>query len=722
MSGIANTGGGGGGAAGNATGGAGTAGVGGSGVVVLRYLGNAKATGGTITSGTGTAAGYTLHTFTSTGTSAFTLTAPVSATLAGSISGTGGFTWNSGGRLTLSGTNSYSGGTVVAAGSIVGTTASLQGAITNNAAVEFAQAASGTYSGNMSGSGSLTKSGAGTLTLSGSNTFSGGATLGAGVLALGSADALGSFGPILFGGGTLQYTASNTTDYSNRFSNVAGQQYSIDTNGQDVTLGSNLTSSGGSFTKLGGGTLTLSGTNSYSGGTTVSAGRLVGTSASLQGAITNNAAVEFAQASSGTYSGSMSGSGSFTKTGAGSLTLAGTSSFTGPTRVEAGVLALGTGGSLAAASSLELVAGGTLNIAGRSQTFSAVSGTAGTIALGAGTLTVNASTASEFGGGITGLGSLVKQGAGTFTLSGTNSYGGGTTISAGRLIGTTDSLQGAITNNAAVEFAQTSAGTYSGNMSGTGSFTKSAAGNLILTGSSNYTGATTVSAGRLSVNGVLGNSPVMVLAAAELGGSGSIAGSLAILSGGTLAPGNSIDSLAGGATSFAAGSTFGYEVNSSLLGNLGTAADLLVVNGNLDIASGSLLTFTDITSGTVQPFVEDTTIFAMINYTGSWNNGLFTYGGNELADGERFFVGSQQWEIDYNYAYNTASPSTIRPLNFQADYLPSSGTQTFVAITAVPEPSTLVLLGIGSALACWAARRRRALPRTPHGVALPAQA
>ncbi|MFY8222616.1 MAG: PEP-CTERM sorting domain-containing protein [Pirellulales bacterium] len=40
----------------------------------------------------------------------------------------------------------------------------------------------------------------------------------------------------------------------------------------------------------------------------------------------------------------------------------------------------------------------------------------------------------------------------------------------------------------------------------------------------------------------------------------------------------------------------------------------------------------------------------------------------------------------------------------------------------MPEPSTLVLLGIGSALACWAARRRRALPRTPHGVALPAQA
>jgi hypothetical protein len=38
---------------------------------------------------------------------------------------------------------------------------------------------------------------------------------------------------------------------------------------------------------------------------------------------------------------------------------------------------------------------------------------------------------------------------------------------------------------------------------------------------------------------------------------------------------------------------------------------------------------------------------------------------------------------------------------------PSSGVQTFVAITAVPEPSTLALLGIGGVLAAWAASRRR---------------
>ena len=130
----------------------------------------------------------------------------------------------------------------------------------------------------------LEKVGSGKLTLSGSNTYSGTTTLTAGTLALGSANAIGSSGTISFGGGTLQSSASNTADYSARFSNAANQQVKIDTNGQSVTLAANLTSSGGSFTKLGAGTVTLSGSNTYSGATTVSAGTLL-----VNASLTNSA-------------------------------------------------------------------------------------------------------------------------------------------------------------------------------------------------------------------------------------------------------------------------------------------------------------------------------------------------------------------------------------------------------------------------------------------------
>lgn len=123
--------------------------------------------------------------------------------------------------------------------------------------------------------GGITKSGAGTLVLSGSNTFTAGTNVNAGIVSLGHAQALGSSGTISFGGGTLQYSASNTADYSGRFSAAAGQAYNLDTNGQNVTLATGLTSSGGSLTKSGAGTLTLTGSNSFTGATTAAAGRLL---------------------------------------------------------------------------------------------------------------------------------------------------------------------------------------------------------------------------------------------------------------------------------------------------------------------------------------------------------------------------------------------------------------------------------------------------------------
>lgn len=114
----------------------------------------------------------------------------------------------------------------------------------------------------------FTKSGAGTTVLSGMNNYTAATQINGGILALGSAGALGDLAPILFGGGTLQYGSANQTDYSDRFANSGGQAWSIDTNGQSVTFASDLQGAGSRLSKSGTGRLTLTGgrgTPSYDG-------------------------------------------------------------------------------------------------------------------------------------------------------------------------------------------------------------------------------------------------------------------------------------------------------------------------------------------------------------------------------------------------------------------------------------------------------------------------
>jgi fibronectin-binding autotransporter adhesin len=85
------------------------------------------------------------------------------------------------------------------------------------------QSYSGAVTGTTSFSGALVKEGSGTWTLD-TALAPGSVAINAGTLAVGHASAIGSSGTISFGGGTLQASASNTTDYSDRFSNAADQQ------------------------------------------------------------------------------------------------------------------------------------------------------------------------------------------------------------------------------------------------------------------------------------------------------------------------------------------------------------------------------------------------------------------------------------------------------------------------------------------------------------------
>lgn len=135
-----------------------------------------------------------------------------------------------------------------------------------------------------------------------------------------------------------------------------------------------------------------------------------------------------------------------------------------------------------------------------------------------------------------------------------------------------------------------------GNGTGTLSLVKNDGGTLELTGDNSYGGGTTVSAGTLLVNNAsgsgTGSGTVIVSAAATIGGTGSIAGALNVS--GVLSPGASIETFASGTLSFFDGSTFAVEVDSGVSGTVG--ADLQKVYGNLNFDGEVALQIDDIAS------------------------------------------------------------------------------------------------------------------------------
>ncbi len=283
----------------------------------LAYTGSANATlsrGITVSNGLGTVANLGSGTLTLSGTQ--TNNGTILRLAGGTIDVTGKITGASvnsdlyidGGTVILSSsTNDYAGVTLVSAGTLQvgkgGTAGSLgPGSVIDNAALVFNRSDTVTVGNAISGTGALAQSGTGTLGLTGNNSYTGGTNLNAGTLALGSAGAIGSSGLISFGGGTLQSSAANTTDYSSRFSNAAAQAYKLDTNGQNVALASPLTSIGGSLTKSGAGTLTVTNTHTYTAATNVNGGTLL-----VNGALSNTSAVTVAAGATLGGAGSIAG-------------------------------------------------------------------------------------------------------------------------------------------------------------------------------------------------------------------------------------------------------------------------------------------------------------------------------------------------------------------------------------------------------------------------------
>ncbi|WP_199913533.1 autotransporter-associated beta strand repeat-containing protein, partial [Xanthomonas fragariae] len=220
---------------------------------------------------------------------ALTVDNPANLTLAGDISGSGALIKTNTGTLTLDGSNSYTGGTTLNAGTLVVDSASLQGAIVDNATLVFNQAANEVFTGSITGTGSVIKDGAGALQLNGANGYTGGTSIAAGTLI----------------GDTTSLQGDIANNAALVFDQAIGGVYAGTVSGT------------GSLEKAGTGVLQLVGANTYTGGTVVSAGSLIGNTTSLQGNVVDNATLVFDQATDGVFAGAVSGTGGVIKQGAG---------------------------------------------------------------------------------------------------------------------------------------------------------------------------------------------------------------------------------------------------------------------------------------------------------------------------------------------------------------------------------------------------------------------
>ncbi|KRC81464.1 hypothetical protein ASE13_03470 [Sphingomonas sp. Root241] len=541
---------------------------------------------------------------------------------------------NDAGRWILTGNNTYTGPTNVNAGTLIigngGATGSITSSLVNNAGVlGFNRSDSMTLAGTIVGTGSVQQIGAGTTILTGASTYTGGTTIAAGTLQLGSGAGGGATGSIVgnvANNGTFAFNRSNALTFAGTISGT------------------------GQVSQIGSGTTTLTGTNSYSGGTNINAGTLrVSADANLGaasgglrfngGTLNTTASFTSARATSlagaGTFlvdplttvtlNGAVSGGGTLTKTGTGTLTLAADNSYTGLTTINAGTLQVGNGGTTGS------IVGNVVNNA---------------------TLEFQRSDAYAYGGNISGTGALIQSGAGVLSLTGNSSYGGATTIGAGELriaAGNTVSSGGGTIVTSAVLSIDGSSSVFST----TGLTAQSQSGSGVsATVNVQNGGVLRATVGNLTLR----NAPVgPVLTSLNISGAGSladVAGGLLVgtststnIAGTTISAGGALRTAGASQIGAAAGNNTAPFVTITGPGsNWTSTSSLAMTNGIFSLLSGGTASFTSATIGSVSAARPATVLV-------SGTNSSFTTAGDltvgsgvgtgelTLANGGRTIVG-----------------------------------------------------------------------------------
>jgi autotransporter-associated beta strand protein len=257
--------------------------------------------------------------------------------------------------------------------------------------------------------------------------------------------------------------------------------------------------------------------------------------------------------------------------------------------------------------------------------------------------------------------------------------------------------------------------TFDASLSGSGSLVKAGTGTLTLAATNTHSGGTTVSGGRLIVDGVSTNSTFIATSGGALAGHGKV-GSTSILEGGILSPGNSPGTLTiEGDLMWANGGRYDWEIFQLAEngGAAGTGWDLVDVTGSLDLSA-----------------LDGTSPFVISIFSLSGTNTFGPLAGFDYTQDYTWKIAQAAQPIAFDPA-NFATYFTIQTQGFTA-YQPSAdgifslalgedGSSLFLhysgaGATPVPEPATwlaALMLSVAATWVGWTHKSRRS--RTPGG-------